>query len=131
MWNCYWLKEVGGTRTYIGATIDVNRRLQQHNGVLSGGAKATHGKVWERVCYVSGFPTERAALQFEWAWKHVSKKQTGGALQRRAKALMELFACDQPTSKAIDYTSYVKGLVVNWESSLDPITLLQIQMRTN
>ena len=131
MWSCYWLKEVGGTRTYIGATIDVNRRLQQHNGVLSGGAKATHGKVWERVCHVSGFPTERAALQFEWAWKHVSKKQTGGPPQRRTKALIELLACDQPTSKAIDYTTYVKDLIVTWESTLDPLALLQIQMRAN
>lgn len=131
MWSCYWLKEVGGTRTYIGATLDVDRRLQQHNGILSGGAKATHGKIWERVCAVSGFPTERAALQFEWAWKHVSKKQEGGSLQRRMKALCELLACEQPTSKAVDYMSYVKSLTVNWESTLDPITLLQIQMCSN
>jgi len=131
MWSCYWLKEVGGTRTYIGATVDVDRRLQQHNGAISGGAKATHGRVWERVCHVTGFPTERAALQFEWAWKHVSKKQDGGALQRRMKALFELLACEQPTSKATEFLSYVNGLTVKWESSLDPLALLQIGMKTN
>ncbi len=113
-------------RTYIGATKDVHRRLQQHNGTLSGGAKATRGKVWDRICHVRGFPTEKAALQFEWAWKHVSKLQSGGPLQRQIKALFELLACEQPTSKALDYLHYVFGLQVVWESTLDPLRLLTL-----
>jgi structure-specific endonuclease subunit SLX1 len=116
----YWLEEINGTRTYIGATKDVDRRLLQHNGALSGGAKATSGKCWKRVCHVSGFPCERAALQFEWAWKYVSKKQTGIPFLRRLKALLELFGCDRPTSNAADYLDYVKSLQVVWEDLRDP-----------
>jgi predicted GIY-YIG superfamily endonuclease len=124
MWNTYCLQEIGGSRTYVGATLDPARRLQQHNGQLSGGASATHGRQWSRVCVVSGFPTERSALQFEWAWKYSSKKQVGTALQRRVKALLDLLGCEQPTSKATDYMTYVHTLHVNWELDRDPMSFL-------
>ena len=121
MWKVYLLRSTTDFRTYVGATLDVDRRLRQHNGQLSGGARATAGGQWIRVCHIKGFPHERAALQFEWAWKHFSKKQSGSALTRRIKSLFELFACEQPTSKATDFQSYVKDLQVVWEDdSIDP-----------
>lgn len=117
MWNVYLLHSLdpGSSRTYVGATLDVNRRLAQHNGQQSGGAAATAGGTWGRVCYIEGFPHERAALQFEWAWKNTSKKLTGNAMQRRVKALFALLGCDKPTSKADDFQSYVENLEVHWE----------------
>ena len=80
--------------TYIGATFDADRRLQQHNGLLSGGAKATSSRPnnWYRVCHVRGFPSWRSALSFEWHWKHFSKKQLGGPLDRRQKGLDKCMA---------------------------------------
>ncbi len=116
MWSVYLLQEVGGSRTYVGATLNVDRRLNQHNGFQSGGAKATAGRVWKRVCHVKGFPHERGALQFEWAWKYASKQQTGSALQRRIRALMNLLGCEMPTSKAEDFKTYSDSLEVCWES---------------
>ncbi len=81
-------------RTYIGATVDLNRRLRQHNGELKGGAKRTGVRPaqWYRVCYVRGFTSWRAALQFEWRWKWFSRKQVGkavggGPLEQRQQAL--------------------------------------------
>ena len=124
MWSVYLLQEVGGQRTYVGATIDVQRRLRQHNGEIVGGASATRGKVWERVCHINGFPSERAALQFEWAWKHVSKSQSGSALRRRAKALLVLFGMERPTSKAVDFQEYVDHLDVVWERDGDIFNLI-------
>jgi len=124
MWSVYLLQEVGGSRTYIGATLDVTRRLQQHNGIQSGGAKATHGKQWSRICHITGFPDEKAALQFEWSWKHTSRKQVGTVMERRIKALLVLLGCDQPTSKATEFQKYVRDLQVVWETGLDPMKFI-------
>jgi predicted GIY-YIG superfamily endonuclease len=97
--------------TYVGMTYDLDRRLAQHNGQQSGGAKATKGKAWKRICHVKGFPDQRAALQFEWAWKARTRavlKGGGGGipLQRRFRALQALLAEERPTSLAEPYSSY-------------------------
>lgn len=85
MWYCYCL--ASGNKTYVGATIDPDRRLAQHNGLLSGGAKATRGHVWERKILVGPFETQHDGLSFEYFWKRNSKKYRGTPLERRMKAL--------------------------------------------
>jgi len=117
MFYVYLLQQTNGYKTYVGFTIDVDRRLNQHNGFLKGGARATKGKQWTRFCYIAGFPDARSALQFEWAWKYYSKKQNGNPMQRRMKALLELLACEQITSEARNYQDYVENLKVIWENN--------------
>lgn len=99
--------------TYVGATMDLDRRLRQHNKEIKGGASATSSKVakghqWHRACYVSGFPDWQAALQFEWRWKQLSRKLPSNMfpLERRINALHTLLALDRPTSKALAYTEW-------------------------
>ena len=112
MWYCYLL--VCSTKTYVGATMDPDRRLKQHNGLLSGGAKATKGHVWKRICVVGVFPEERDALQFEWKWKNLSKKQKGEALQRRTKALEILMSSDNSTSQSRPFSDY-DPLIISYD----------------
>jgi structure-specific endonuclease subunit SLX1 len=95
----------------VGATVDVERRLRQHNKELAGGAFATGarvsaGETWTRHCYVSGFPDWQSALQFEWRWKQLSRKRHDKRLSpvdRRMDALEELLSLERSTTKAIPY----------------------------
>ena len=109
--------------TYVGATVDLDRRLRQHNKEIKGGAHATSSKVlkgetWTRACHVSGFPDWQAALQFEWRWKQLSRKLPTKMfpLERRMKALKQLLSLERPTSKAIAYTEWPSSPQVNIET---------------
>jgi structure-specific endonuclease subunit SLX1 len=99
--------------TYVGSTVDLDRRLRQHNKELVGGAHATSakvikGEVWTRACHISGFPDWSSALQFEWRWKQLSRKQPTNMfpLQRRCLALKELLSLEKSTSKAIPFSEW-------------------------
>jgi len=109
--------------TYVGATVDVDRRLRQHNKELVGGAHATgakvaKGEIWTRECYVSGFPDWIAALQFEWRWKQLSRKlpRWQNPLERRMSALNTLLSLEQSTSKAIPFSEWPSPPVVHYKS---------------
>jgi structure-specific endonuclease subunit SLX1 len=108
--------------TYVGATVDLNRRLRQHNKEIKGGAHATsikvqQGETWTRAAYVSGFPDWQAALQFEWRWKQLSRKLSlkMKPLERRIQALKNLLQLPQSTSKAIPYIQWMTPPEVHCE----------------
>lgn len=69
--HVYLLKS--GTKTYVGYTINLARRLRQHNGKIKGGAKRTRGRKWKLYGYLTGFEDEREARQVEWIWQHTRK----------------------------------------------------------
>lgn len=127
-----YLLECTSGATYVGATVDLDRRLRQHNKEIKGGAKATSAKVvkgetWKRVCYVENFPDWSAALQFEWAWKFQSrqlrkresktKKYGVNPLDRRKEALNNLLASEKPTSKSVCYSEWEIPPNVVWEDN--------------
>ena len=56
--------------TYVGMTNDFFHRWQQHNGILSGGARSTKKKCnWYPICIIDGFKTKSEAMQCEWKCK--------------------------------------------------------------
>jgi predicted GIY-YIG superfamily endonuclease len=68
---CYALLHTIKNKTYTGITNNFERRLKQHQGKLSGGARYTRTKKgsWKPIFHVLGFETHRSVLQFEWAMK--------------------------------------------------------------
>ena len=109
--------------TYIGATIDLDRRLRQHNGEIKGGAHATttkvsKGEIWIRAAHVTGFPDWQSALQFEWRFKQLSRKipLKMQPLERRLKALKQLISLPQSTSKAIPFKEWLVPPEVHCET---------------
>jgi len=117
----YLLEATGGS-TYVGATIDLDHRLRQHNCEIKGGAtltsmKVKRGEIWRRVCHVAGFPSWQAALQFEWRWKQLSRTMISSVknpLERRHAALTKLLALERPTSKAVAYSEWLTPPQVNY-----------------
>lgn len=122
-----YLLECSSGATYVGATVDLERRLRQHNKEIKGGAKATGAKIakgesWHRVCYVENFPDWKSALQFEWAWKfHTrqmrkkeNKNEKKKPVDRRKEALTYLLSLEKATSKAVPYNEWEKQPNVVW-----------------
>jgi len=74
IWYCYIIRSINpfyANLTYNGSTNNMFRRLRQHNGEITGGAKATKGKgPWEPYAILTGFQTHQEALSCEWRIKH-------------------------------------------------------------
>jgi structure-specific endonuclease subunit SLX1 len=128
----YLLESTTGA-TYIGATIDLDRRLRQHNKEIKGGAHATgsrvaRGEIWNRVAYVAGFPDWQAALQFEWRWKNLSRTNTFRSipkpLNRRLAALNRLLSLAKSTEKAVPFCQWPEPPRVHLEHTDTFLTIL-------
>jgi structure-specific endonuclease subunit SLX1 len=123
----YILESSDYKATYVGATVDLNHRLRQHNKELVGGAHATSVKVaqgctWNRICFIQGFPDWPAALQFEWRLKQLSRlllktNKDDTPIQRRIRALHQLLSLDKPTTKAIPYSNWPSPPEIIWEKN--------------
>tara|TARA_A100001015_G_scaffold282307_1_gene346442 strand:+ start:213 stop:578 length:366 start_codon:yes stop_codon:yes gene_type:complete len=111
----YFIESTNGS-TYIGATVNLNKRIRQHNKEIRGGAKATSnrvngGEVWQYICYVENFPSYNEALKFEWRWKQISRRIQKNypffsPREKRLEALKELLNLKQSTTKAIPYEEW-------------------------
>ena len=55
-----------GFRTYVGWTLDLDRRLNEHNS--GAGAKSTRGRCWQLI-YAEKLETRAAAMSREWHLK--------------------------------------------------------------
>ena len=61
----------GRTITYVGWTLDLERRLTEHNGKATG-AKSTRGRMWTLV-YAEKHRTRKGAMRREFALKRDKK----------------------------------------------------------
>ena len=76
-----------GVRTYVGWTLDPERRLAQHNA--GAGAKSTRGLSW-LLLYVERHETRIAAMSREWHLKRDRRFRSELARRLSASGTMEL-----------------------------------------
>ena len=79
-WHVYLLRCADGT-FYTGITTDLARRLRQHNGELSGGARYTQARrpvelAWKDVC-----ESRSAAAKAEHRIRRLSRTQKRALIQ--------------------------------------------------
>lgn len=87
-------------QTYIGMTSHLGRRIRQHNGQLTGGAKYTSkNRPWRILMVLTGLPDRSEALRWEWAMKHRRARSAAGPTNK-ACTLVRLLDLKRVTKKA-------------------------------
>lgn len=102
-------------KTYVGSTVNLNRRIRQHNGEIKGGAKYTRGGDWEYYCVLYNLNNEKCkCLSEEWHLKHQTTKvkNYSNTYDRRRRAIERYIKPDAYEHKYILFVSkkYVKYL---------------------
>jgi predicted GIY-YIG superfamily endonuclease len=141
--NCsvvYCLKNLISTnsrQTYVGVTKDVTNRLDQHNGLKSGGAKSTKGGSWGLCWMVKGFSKRSHCLQLEWRlhnknWSSSScsegKYQENDEIRKLIQRLYDLCRCfemERWTSNSPLSSEISRWLVLQIEPSIYETFLLE------
>ncbi len=73
-WQVYVAVSESSFATYVGISTDVERRLDQHNGLLPGGARTTtRGRPWRIGAIYGPYETRSEAQQVE----HEVKRRRG------------------------------------------------------
>ena len=72
----------GGYRTYVGWTLDLERRLAQHNS--GTGAKSTRGRMW-CLLYAERLPSRIEAMSREWYLKRERQMRRSLALSAQGQ----------------------------------------------
>lgn len=129
-WLCYLIKSVDTNRTYIGATNNLLRRLNDHCGLngKSKGAKATKGEMWYVVLYIDGFENKIECLSFEYQFKRMRQKKLDlsqyqlpntTTIDKRIIDLLKLLILNKPHHKwkknilTINYLDYNDNKIIN------------------
>jgi len=75
-WQLYVLVSGSGARTYAGISTEPERRLEQHNGLRPGGAKATRsGRPWALAALYGPFESRAEAQRAERRLKRLRGEQ--------------------------------------------------------
>lgn len=82
-WFLYLLSTAKG-QIYTGISTDPERRLRQHNGELTGGAKALRGQRPLQLLYQEPYPCRSSASKAEYRFKQLSKQQKEAFIRLKA-----------------------------------------------
>jgi|SaaInlStandDraft_5_1057022.scaffolds.fasta_scaffold81107_1 predicted GIY-YIG superfamily endonuclease len=85
-------------KTYVGSTVDIDRRIRQHNKEIKGGAKYTAGGTWEYYCVIYNlYGHKNKCLSEEWQIKHATSKVKGAhSTKERRQIAVEQYIPKDP-----------------------------------
>lgn len=81
-WQVYILR-CADNSLYTGITTDVQRRLDEHNGLVKNGAKYTRNRQPVTLAYQEDAPSRSAACKREAAIKRLNKAQKEQLIVRK------------------------------------------------
>ena len=76
--------------SYVGVTNNMARRIRQHNGEISGGARYTSRHAPWRVHAMFQLTNRHDALSLEWKVKHRKRSSDGIGIEGRVQAVKRL-----------------------------------------
>ena len=79
-WFVYILRCSDGS-LYTGVALDINKRLDEHNGITKNGVKYTHGRRPVKLAYQVATPSRSAAYKREYAIKCLNKSEKEALLK--------------------------------------------------
>lgn len=85
-WFVYMVRTATGA-LYTGVSTEPARRLRQHSGELTGGAKALKGKGPLQLAFTYAMPCRSSACKLEYQLKQWTKKDKELLLNQDAKQL--------------------------------------------
>ena len=97
-WSLYLLENTDNKYTYLGVTVNIQRRIRQHNGELVGGAKYTSNHksngIWILKTLVNDL-TKSEALSYERIIKNKRRKGKGKTPLEKRNYLINLVIKDK------------------------------------
>ena len=121
MYICYLI--TNNYKTYIGSTNNFLKRIRQHNGEISGGAKYTtnfkNDIDWYPIMLIGGFE-KTTALSFEWRMKRslnkFGKLKPNSGINKRVKNIFEIILSDKITNNAplistLEFTVWINNSI--------------------
>jgi len=83
-WYVYILR-CADNSLYTGVTLDVDKRLDEHNGIAKNGAKYTHSRRPVELAYQESADSRSEACKREYTIKSLSKSEKESLIQRSKK----------------------------------------------
>lgn len=109
-------------KTYVGSTVNLDRRIRQHNGVIKGGAKYTKGGKWQYYCVIYNLNNQKnICLSEEWHIKWMSNKvnNSKNTFDRRRKAIEKYYKTRPLHTEPYSYIIFVSKFYHQYLPKLD------------
>jgi len=116
-------------KTYVGSTVNLNRRIRQHNGEIKGGAKYTRGGNWQYYCVIFNIDNQKnKCLSEEWHIKWMSNKvkNATNTYDRRKLGLEKYYCTREQTISPFTYVIFISKHFLKYMPKMPKHTYIYI-----